>query len=73
MKCAGCGFPHPPHELTHGRCLRCADSNLREALVRLLAFHPESPETGAELPRESWTPGYRAAVEAAEAALTDPA
>lgn len=37
-----------------------------EALKALLRFHPESPETGAELSRECWTPGYREAVEAAE-------
>ncbi len=39
-----------------------------EALKALLRFHPESPETGAELPRDCWAPGYREAVEAVEAA-----
>ncbi len=40
-----------------------------QAISILLRFHPESPETGAELPSEHWTLGYREAVEAAKACL----
>lgn len=43
---------------------------LLECLRGLLAFHPTSPETGAELPIECWTPEYRQAVERAERALS---
>lgn len=36
--------------------------NCKQALAGLLKFHPQSPETGAELPPELWTPEYRDAV-----------
>lgn len=39
---------------------------LRAAIVGLLRFHQEGDD-GAELPREYWSPGYREAVETAEA------
>lgn len=35
---------------------------LKMALAALLKFHPESAETGAELPPEYWTEEYRKAV-----------
>lgn len=35
---------------------------LKLAIAALLKFHPESPETGAELPAECWTEDYRKAV-----------
>lgn len=37
MKCGVCGAPHPPHELARGRCLRCCDRVLTEALKGLMA------------------------------------
>ncbi len=43
-----------------------APATAEEALRALLKFHPDNPETGSELPRECWTPGYLEAVEAAE-------
>ena len=41
---------------------------LKAAIIGLLKYHQEGDD-GAELPREYWSPGYRAAVEQAEAAL----
>lgn len=45
---------------------------LRDALTVLLKFHPESPETGAELPMECWTEDYRKAVTTANKLLSTP-
>ena len=39
---------------------------LKDAISGLLRFHQEGDD-GAELPREYWSPGYREAVECAEA------
>jgi hypothetical protein len=39
---------------------------LKAAITGLLKFHQEGDD-GAELPREYWSPGYREAVEHAEA------
>lgn len=39
---------------------------LKAAITGLLRFHQEGDD-GAELPREYWSPGYREAVETAEA------
>lgn len=41
---------------------------LKSAIVGLLRFHQEGDD-GAELPREYWSPGYREAVEYAEALI----
>lgn len=65
MKCDVCGFPHAPHEIIQGRCHRCTHRVLTACLTALLRFHPESPETGAELPKDCWLPEYRVAVETA--------
>ena len=43
--------------------------NCRQALRSILKYHPESPETGAELPREYWHKDYLSAVEYAEKCL----
>jgi len=44
---------------------------LAAALEKLLTFHPEDPETGAELSPEWWSPDYRAAVEDSKAVLEE--
>lgn len=72
MKCEGCGWPFPPHELARGRCLKCVDKLLVDTVTSLLRFHPESPETGAELPRDCWLPEYADAVDAAMKAIAPP-
>ena len=41
---------------------------LKSAITGLLRFHQEGDD-GAELPREYWSPGYREAVEYAEALM----
>ncbi len=48
------------------RQLAATNAELRYALGGLLQFHQEGDD-GAELPREYWTPNYRAMVEKAEA------
>ena len=45
---------------------RANTEELRAAITGLLKFHQEGDD-GAELPREYWSPGYREAVEVAEA------
>ena len=50
----------------HYTTLQTKNVKLRAAIVGLLRFHQEGDD-GAELPREYWSPGYREAVEAAEA------
>lgn len=47
--------------------------HMQAAIVGLLKFHPESPETGAELPPECWAPAYFEAVNTARIAAGLPA
>jgi len=54
----------PVNQLSGEYTAWAADAlNCRQALRALLRYHPGSPETGAELPREAWTPEYRHAVD----------
>ena len=46
--------------------LGCTSDKFKAAITGLLKYHQEGDD-GAELPREYWSPGYREAVEIAEA------